>query len=200
MNCCVLDEKGIITNIIVCADDTMAAAFGAVSSYEGARIGDVYAPPEPEPAPPVIPDPTNAQLQSVMRLAAMQAQSLPDAQALTVPELYPAWAAGTAYEAQYIVSRPNGHLYRCQQGHTSQEGWEPENTPALWVVIAGSEAGTAEDPIPAARGMEYTYGLYYLDPEDGKVYLCQRTGEAEGGTVVLQYLPHELIGHYFVEA
>ena len=25
------------------------------------------------------------------------------------------------------------------------------------------------------------------------------TGEAAGGTVVLQYMPHELVGHYFVE-
>ena len=25
------------------------------------------------------------------------------------------------------------------------------------------------------------------------------TGEAAGGTVVLQYLPHELVGHYFSE-
>ena len=35
--------------------------------------------------------------------------------------------------------------------------------------------------------------------EDGKLYLCKRTGEAAGGTVVLQYLPHELVGNYFVE-
>lgn len=47
--------------------------------------------------------------------------------------------------------------------------------------------------------MEYVYGLYYSDPEDNKVYLCARTGEAAGGTVVLQYLPHELVGHYFTE-
>ena len=58
---------------------------------------------------------------------------------------------------------------------------------------------TQDDPIPAARGMEYVYGLYYSDGEDGKLYLCQRTGEASGGTVVLQYMPHELVGHYFVE-
>lgn len=45
--------------------------------------------------------------------------------------------------------------------------------------------------------MEYEYGIYYKDPEDGKTYLCTRTGEAAGGTVVLQYLPHELIGQYF---
>ena len=34
---------------------------------------------------------------------------------------------------------------------------------------------------------------------EGKLYLCTRTGESAGGTVVLQYLPHELVGHYFVE-
>ena len=155
--------------------------------------------PDLEPSEPVIPisSPSPMELQAVMRMSRMQAQALPDAQALTVPELYPAWNAGTAYEAQYIVSRPNGHLYRCQQAHTSQEGWEPENTPALWVVIAAGQAGTGEDPIPAARGMEYEYGKYYRDPEDGKTYLCRRTGEAEGGTVVLQYLPHELVGHFF---
>ena len=177
----------MLTNVVILYPD----------GRQGHTVMDI---PDPEPVPPAIPAPTATELQAVMRMSRMQSQTLPDAQALTVPELYPAWDTGAAYEAQYVVSRPNGHLYRCQQGHTSQEGWEPENTPALWVVIAGSEAGTAEDPIPAARGMEYTYGKYYLDPEDGKTYLCQRTGEAEGGTVVLQYLPHELVGHYFAEA
>lgn len=42
----------IITNIIVCADDATAASFGAVPSYDGARIGDPYnPPPAPEPEP-----------------------------------------------------------------------------------------------------------------------------------------------------
>ena len=142
----------------------------------------------------------NREAAAAVRLAMMQAQSLPDAQALEVPELYPGWEPDTAYAVQYIVSRPNGHLYRCQQGHTSQEGWEPENTPALWVVLANGEAGTQDDPITAARGMEYQYGLYYRDPEDGKTYLCSRIGEAEGGKIVLQYLPHELVGQYFSES
>lgn len=131
------------------------------------------------------------------------ADTLTDTQALEVPLLYPAWEAGTAYGGEgqsKIVSRPDGHLYRCQQAHTSQEGWEPENTPALWVVIANTEAGTLEDPITAARGMEYQYGLYYRDPEDGQTYLCERTGEEEGGKIVLQYLPHELVGQYFTKA
>ena len=72
-------------------------------------------------------------------------------------------------------------------------------TPIEFTVIDVAHAGTQDDPIPAERGMEYVYGLYYLDSEDGKLYLCQRTGEAAVGTVVLQYLPHELVGHYFVE-
>ena len=38
---------------------------------------------------------------------------------------------------------------------------------------------------------------YYLDSEYGKTYLCERTGEAAGGKIVLQYLPHELLGQYF---
>ena len=66
-------------------------------------------------------------------------------------------------------------------------------------MVSKGQTGTIDDPIDAARGMEYVYGLYYLDSEDGKLYLCQRIGEAAGGTVVLQYLPHELVGHYFVE-
>lgn len=79
--------------------------------------------------------------------------------------------------------------------------WEPgvfgwhvkQDTPS-------DEDGTQGHPFTAARGMEYEYGKYYLDPEDSKTYLCKRTGEAEGGKITLQYLPHELIGQYFEEA
>ena len=126
-------------------------------------------------------------------------QSLPDSEALEAVTLYPDWAAGQDYPVGFKVQR-GGALYKVLQAHTSQDGWEPENVPAMWTAIDKSHAGTAADPIPAARGMEYTYGLYYLDGEDGKTYLCTRTGEAEGGKIVLQYLPHELIGQYFAAA
>lgn len=168
----------------------------AVERTEEEISADRAARPEPEPT-------QAAQIQAAVRLAQVQAQTLPDAQALAVPELYPEWEAGTAYGGEgqtQIVSRPNGHLYRCQQAHTSQSGWEPENVPALWAAVDKSGGGTLENPIPAVRGMEYQYGLYYLDPEDSKTYLCSRTGEEQGGTVVLQYLPHELVGQYFTEA
>lgn len=138
--------------------------------------------------------------------ASLSAQTATDAQALAMPTMYPLWAEKTAYGGEgqpKIVRRPiegRDQLFRCREPHTSQAGWEPETYKAGWVAISdGGNAGTVDDPIPAVRGMEYTYGLHYLDPEDGKTYLCTRDGEAEGGTVVLQFLPHELIGHYFEE-
>lgn len=102
-----------------------------------------------------------------------------------------------------LVFADNGvdKLYRVNegQGHTTQTGWEPNKTPALFTVIDEQHAGTQADPIPASRGMEYTYGLYYTDPEDSKLYLCERTGATAGDKITLQYLPHELIGQYFTE-
>ena len=128
----------------------------------------------------------------------MAATSLPDSEAAKAVELFPAWVYPVSYVVGNRVS-DGGKLYKCRQAHTSQEGWKPSATPALWVVIDVTHAGTQDDPIPASRGMEYEYGKYYLDGEDGNTYLCQRTGEAAGGTIVLQYMPHELIGNYFTE-
>lgn len=127
------------------------------------------------------------------------AVSLSDAAAATVPELITAWAYPVKYSEGDRRSY-GGKVYKCRQAHTSQADWTPDKTPALWAVIDAEHAGTQDDPIPASRGMEYEYGKYYLDGEDGKVYLCERTGEAAGGKIVLQYLPHELVGNYFKAA
>ena len=123
--------------------------------------------------------------------------NLPDDKAVKNLMLFLPWEADVAY----IVGdrrRETDKLYKCIQAHTSQAGWEPSKVPALWVVVNTSSPGTIDDPIPASRGMEYEYGKYYLDPEDGKTYLCKRLNET--GTIVLQYLPHELVGQYFEEA
>ena len=122
--------------------------------------------------------------------------TLTDADAVAVAELFLPWAAGVDY-AVGDRRRFSDALYKCAQAHTSQTGWEPPAVPALWVVINTSSPGTIDDPIPAARGMEYEYGKYYLDHEDEKTYLCKR-GE-ETGSIVLYYMPHELIGQYFEE-
>ena len=133
------------------------------------------------------------------------AQSLPDADGLKAKVLYPRWEklvqlGSVTAEAGYRFTH-GGNLYKCVNADpTFQADWVPGNgTAALYVRIDDVHPGTLADPIPAARSMEYTYGLYYSDPEDGKVYLCTRTGEADGGTITLHYLPHELVGLYFQE-
>lgn len=40
-------KNGIIINIIVCESDEIAAEFGALPSYDGAKIGEKYNPPIP---------------------------------------------------------------------------------------------------------------------------------------------------------
>ena len=124
------------------------------------------------------------------------AVSLSDGEAASVPELITAWAYPVDY-AKGDRRSYGGKVHKCCQAHTSQADWTPDKTPALWTIINVDHAGTQDDPIPAARGMEYEYGKYYLDGEDGKTYLCERTGEQAGGKITLQYLPHELVGNYF---
>lgn len=130
----------------------------------------------------------------------------PDELALINKNLCPLWVPniqvfdGTDGRPQTRMRGPtSGLLYKCNQSHTTQGDWPPEITPAMWTVIDIAHAGTKEDPIPSTRGMEYVYGLHYIDPEDGKLYRCQRAGEEDGGKITLQYLPHELIEQYFVE-
>lgn len=98
-------------------------------------------------------------------------QSLSDSEALEVVTLYPEWSAGQAYTTGYKVQH-GGKLWRCLQAHTSQEGWEPENTPALWEEICESHAGTLADPIPYSGNMALTAGLYYI--QDYTIYRCTR--------------------------
>lgn len=72
-------------------------------------------------------DPAQAALDEVLGI-------LTDEQAETVPDAFPAWAAGIAYAVGVRV-RYDGALYRCVQAHTSQEDWTPDATPALWARI-----------------------------------------------------------------
>ena len=71
-------------------------------------------------------------LRDLMHKAAV---SLSDEDALGGIELFPAWAADTQYALNVRV-RYEGKLYKCVQAHTSQSGWEPDKTPALWTEVA----------------------------------------------------------------
>ena len=127
---------------------------------------------------------------------------LTDEQATKAMSLYDFWNPnsvkvydGTGDEPQTRVrGRTSGFLYKCITSHTTQKDWPPETATSLWAVIDVTHAGTIDDPIPAALNMECTEGLYYLDPEDGKLYRCIRSSG-----IALAYLPHQLVGQYFEE-
>ena len=114
-----------------------------------------------------------------------------DQTALRMVEFYPEWVAGVAYSAGYKVQR-NGKLWRCRQAHTSQEGWEPEDVPALWEEICETHDGSRYDPIPYDGNMTLVSGKYYI--QDGVTYLCSR----DTGSPVYNPL-RELVGLYVKE-
>ena len=118
--------------------------------------------------------------------------SVDDSTALRMLEFYPAWTSVQAYTAGFKVQR-SGKLWRCLQAHTSQTGWEPENTPALWTQICETHDGTLADPIPYDGNMALMAGLYYI--QDYVIYLCTRD------TVNPVYNPlAELVGLYVTAA
>ena len=99
--------------------------------------------------------------------------SLTDEDALGGVELFPAWAADTSYELGVRV-RYGDKLYKCVQTHTSQVGWEPDKTPALWTEVAKPGQGdTPDNPIPYEGNMELFEGKYYN--QDGVTYVCTRS-------------------------
>lgn len=49
--------------------------------------------------------------------------------------LFMPWKAGVEYKVNQRV-RYGDLLYKCLQAHTSQETWQPDVTPALWVEVA----------------------------------------------------------------
>jgi hypothetical protein len=98
-------------------------------------------------------------------------QSVDGNDALTARMLYPTWETGKAYAVGTKVQK-DGKLWCVLQYHASQLGWEPENTPTLWVEINETNTGTIDNPIPYDGNMELEQGKHYV--QDGVIYLCTR--------------------------
>lgn len=60
--------------------------------------------------------------------------TLPDKNAVDAVALFQEWRVGENYAADYRL-RHKDKLYRVIQPHTSQAGWEPDKTPALFTEI-----------------------------------------------------------------
>lgn len=115
---------------------------------------------------------------------------LPDAIALTLPEIYDEWnpdsiayiGKDTATEDKpaSIVGR-NGFLYRCLQSHTSQENWTPENSPSLWLLIDDPAIEWPEWKQPT--GAHDAYSLGAKVSHNGKKWISQiEANTVEPGT------------------
>ena len=114
---------------------------------------------------------TESEVKRMLIRQQINTMEVDDTTALRMVEFYPEWAADTDYTAGYKVQH-GGKLWRCIQAHKSQDGWEPENAPALWTEICESHAGTLTDPIPYNGNMALEAGKYYS--QGGAVYLCTR--------------------------
>lgn len=137
-----------------------------------------------------------ARAKQIRRMAMINAETLEDSQAAEIRTLYPEWKPGETVEpGDRRYRTPVDTLYKVREGkgHTTQEGWEPENMADSWEALDVEHAGTVDDPIPAKPNMRYYPGKYYLD--GGRVYRCTRDTEQ-----AIAQLPHELVGVYFEEA
>ena len=129
-----------------------------------------------------------------------------DENALKVIELYPTFedVVGTYQKkgarVRYDVNAKT-FLFKltCEDqtknGTLILESWNPVEAKSIWTAIDVTHAGTIDDPIPAVAGMEYIKGKYYIEGET--IYLMNREGMADGESVVLHYLPSQLVGQYF---
>lgn len=63
---------------------------------------------------------------------------LPDEAAVERTVLFPVWTPWADYAVDFRVQH-EGTLYKCVQAHTSQDGWTPDVTPALWTRVSIDE-------------------------------------------------------------
>ena len=102
------------------------------------------------------------------------ASTMTDDNALKAVELFPMWQDGKAYAVGDRV-RYNSTLYKCVQAHTSQTGWTPDATPALWVAVSLDEYPEWVQPTGAHdaynTGDKVSYnGKHYISTIDANTY------------------------------
>lgn len=106
--------------------------------------------------------------------------ALNDETALQAVALYTPWVSDAWYAVNERI-RYKDLLYRCVQAHTSQVGWEPDITPALWVRVSVEEWPEWVQPTGAHdaynTGDKVTYnGSHYVCTMDANVYAPDVSG------------------------
>ena len=133
--------------------------------------------------------------------------SLSDGEAAKSPELFPRWAdhigetVSPAHPPSDMDESGVLHISRRTKVRATPRKRTGRRTPPL-------PCGRSSTSTTRARRMtrfrplvvwSTPMSLSYKDPEDTKLYLCERIGEQSGNKITLQYLPHELVGQYFAE-
>ena len=134
-----------------------------------------YIPPEPEPVDYTKYEPYEEDVVAkIKNLLQAQVAQQTDEDALDNIELFPTWQSKIGVQvSQGERLYFDDKLFKVLQTHTPQEDWRPDTTASLYVqVIAESDAGTIDNPIPFELNMELVEGKYYT--EDGVKYLCTR--------------------------
>lgn len=111
-----------------------------------------------------------AKAQALRVLIEKASASLDDTDALKAVELFPIWKININYEIEQRI-RYKDKLYRCVQSHTSQEGWEPSATPALWTEVAKpGEIPVWRQPTGAQDAYQKGDKVYYPSLNE-KIYI-----------------------------
>lgn len=120
------------------------------------------------------PPPTQEQQAvTLMRAMARTATNIPDAVALSIPDILPTWQefldAGEQIGANVCLMHER-QCYRTKQSVTPQAHQPPgsEGMLAIYSPIDQKHAGTIEDPIPWVYGMDCEANKYYS--YNGHVY------------------------------
>lgn len=112
----------------------------------------------------------------------MFAQTLTNEKALEISTIYPKYEVGKAYTVgEYITYGENAvndpQLYKVVQAHTSQEDWQPNETPSLYEPIGLNSEGVAVWSKPSGAHDSYNKGdivdyngTLYKSLIDGNVY------------------------------
>lgn len=90
-----------------------------------------------------------------------------DEQALASVFAFAEWKTETDYGVGDRI-RHGESLYRCVQAHTSQDGWTPDATPALWTRISLDEFPEWVQPL----GSEDAYRIGDKVSHNGKHWVC----------------------------
>ena len=101
-------------------------------------------------------------------------ENISDEAALEAISLFPHWkedeAVAVGDRKQY-----NGLLYKCIQAHTTQADWQPDVTPALWVIVSLEEWPEWVQPTGAhdayAKDAKVTHnGTKYISDVDANTW------------------------------